>query len=82
MARGEYREARTPSSRGKHLDHLEIVVSKDGGHVVRHHYAEDGLIYHRPVEHSFGPDEGFELLEHVKKYANVEEIQPPTEGSD
>lgn len=74
-----YREARTPQSRGKVLDHI-TVHRAEGGHVVTHHYALDGPIVHRPKEHVFGDNEGEELLLHVAKHMGVQPKEEATEG--
>jgi hypothetical protein len=71
MATGVYREASTPKSKGKKLDHLRITKGAEGGHVVEHHFAEDGMVYHKPVSHVFGDGEGQEMLHHVAKHMGV-----------
>jgi len=68
-----YRESRTPHSKGKVLDHLRVKEAEDGGHTVEHHYAEDGMVFHKPKVHVFGKDEGAEMMAHVSKHANVKE---------
>lgn len=67
----QYREARTPSSKGKKLDHIRVKAAEDGGHTVEHHYAEDGMTFHRPKMHVFGKDEGEDMLNHVAKHMGV-----------
>jgi hypothetical protein len=67
-----YRESKTPHSKGKVLDHLRVKEAEGGGHTVEHHYAEDGMMYHKPKVHVFGKDEGAELMAHVSKHANVQ----------
>lgn len=75
----EYRQSKTPSSRGKRLSKIELKEGEDGGHVVTHHFAEDGLQYHKPKDYVFGNDEGADLLHHVAKCMNVS--GPDEEGT-
>lgn len=70
--RFEYREARTPTNRGKILDHIRIKRSKDG-YTVERHYQEDGMVYHAPSVATFGLDETAELQAHIKKHAKIED---------
>ena len=77
-----YKEARSPASKGKQLHHLEVRKAEDGGHIVTHHYEEDGMVYHKPTEHVFGEDEGHEALQHIAKHAEIEDgggHEPPEE---
>ena len=67
----QYREAKTPTSGGKKLHHIEMREGEDGGHVVTHHYAEDGMVYHHPKEYAFGADEGEDVINHVRKHMHV-----------
>jgi len=71
MAHGVYKEARTPSSKGKKLSHLTIKQGDEGGHVVEHHYADDGMVFHKPTSHVFGEGEGGDLLAHIAKHAHI-----------
>jgi len=71
MPTAQYREARTPVSKGKQLHHIEVMEGEDGGHKVVHHYAEDGMTYHKPKEHFFGDDEGEDMIDHVRKHMHV-----------
>lgn len=73
--RFEYREARTPTSRGKVLDHIVLRRSKDGFTVERH-YQEDGYMYHAPSIATFGLDETAELQAHINKHAKIEDPVP------
>jgi hypothetical protein len=68
---GVYREARTPASKGKTLEQIRISEGEDGGHLVEHHYAEDGMTFHKPKQYTFGADEGKDLLDHVRKHMHV-----------
>lgn len=77
----QYREARTPASKGKRLHHLEVRQAENGGHVVTHHFHEDGLVYHKPVDHVFGEDEGDEALSHIAKHAKIN-VSGRGEGED
>jgi hypothetical protein len=80
--RFQYREARTPRSRGKKLDHIRIKESEDGGHTVEHYYAEDGMEFHKPKEYSFAKDEVGDLMEHLRRHAGVnEQVQITEDGS-
>lgn len=67
-----YRESRTPASKGKVLERLHIVPGEDGGHTVEHHYAHDGMTYHKPKVHVFGADEGAELMAHLAKHGHID----------
>lgn len=86
--RGTYREATTPKSQGRKLDHLRIHKGEGGGHIVEHHYQDDGMVFHKPAQHVFGEDEGPEMLQHVAKHMGVsgpskespEEPESPEEG--
>lgn len=71
MAHHAYKEATTPSSRGKKLDHLRVREGESGGHVVEHHYADDGMVFHKPTSHVFGEGEGGDLLAHIAKHAHI-----------
>lgn len=66
----QQREARTPTTRGKRLDHLRIRETVNGV-VVEHHFAEDGMAFHKPKEYEFGPDEQSDLVQHLVKYLHV-----------
>jgi hypothetical protein len=72
-----YKEAKTPASRGKVISHLEISEGEEGGHVVRHHYAEDGMSYHKPKEYTFGKDEGSDLMDHLKRHMHIDADSKP-----
>lgn len=76
-----YREARTPSTKGKKLDHIRLREGSDDTQIVEHHYAEDGLQYHKPREYVFGADEGQELQQHLGKYLKVQPA-PSGEGGE
>jgi hypothetical protein len=71
MATGVYREAVSKKIKGRMLDHMRLSRGEDGGHVVEHHYAENGLAYHKPTTHVFGEDEGKELIAHLAKHAKI-----------
>lgn len=71
MSRYELKMAQTPPSKGKRLDHLRVSQGEDGGHVVEHHYAEDGMQYHKPKSHVFGKDEGMDAIAHIAKHSNI-----------
>jgi len=66
----EYKEARTPTARGKKIDHLRIKTTADGVKV-EHHYKEDGLAFHAPKSYEFGQDETDDLVQHLGKYAGL-----------
>lgn len=80
----QYREAKTPTSGGKKLHHLEIKEGEEGGHVVTHHYTDNGMSYHHPKEYAFGADEGDEMIDHVRKHMHVtaEHNKPGEEDED
>jgi hypothetical protein len=63
MAKYQYREARTPASKGKKLSHMEVhPPDGDGNHIVCHVF-EDNMMKHSPEEHVFSGEEGDEALE-------------------
>lgn len=64
------REAKTARRQGKRLDHLRVSKSENGGHIVEHHFKEDGMLYHKPASYTF--DSGKDMLAHVAKYQGVE----------
>lgn len=68
----ELKMAQSPASKGKRLDHLRVSMGEGGGHVVEHHYAEDGMQYHKPKTHVFGKDEGSDLMAHIGKHMGVQ----------
>ncbi len=80
----QYREAKTPTSSGKELDHIQIHTGEDGGYVAEHHYKEDGMMFHKPKQYVFGADEGKDLMEHVRKHMHVndkaDEVAEPKEA--
>jgi hypothetical protein len=81
MAKSSYREARTPAAGGKKLHHIELTRGKDGGHVARHHFENNGMHYHQPEEHIFGDDEGEELVGHLAKHMGIKpNKEEATEG--
>lgn len=67
--KGQLVEAKaTARSRGKKkLRSIEIREAETGGHVVTHHFKDDGAMpmYHEPEEHIFGKDEGGKMLDHL-----------------
>lgn len=67
-----YREARSPSNKSKVLHHLQVQKAEEGGHVVEHHYENDGMTFHKPKTYVFGADEGADMLHHIAKHMNVE----------
>ena len=67
MAKFEYREAKTPRTRGKMLSHLELKKDPDG-YTVKHVYQEDGYTHYEPYERKFAKDEGPELAAHLEKH--------------
>ena len=67
----QYRESRTPTSRGKRLKHMVVKESENGGHIVEHHFEEDGMSYHKPKEYTYGPDEGDDCLSHIAEHAHI-----------
>jgi len=78
----EYRESRTPASRGKRIDHLRIKPTADGV-TVEHHYKEDGLAFHAPKAYEFSKEETGDLVQHLGKYAGLPVHQEVTEeGTD
>ena len=70
-----YKEAKTPASGGKVLDHLRVHEAEDGGHLIEHHYKEDGMVFHKPKQYVFGADEGKDMLDHIRKHMNVKEAE-------
>ena len=77
----EYKEARTTPAKGKMLDHLQIRKGEDGGHVIEHHFANDGMSYHKPKSFVFGEDEGPDALEHIGKHMGIH-VEGPAEEAD
>lgn len=67
----QYREAKTPTNKGKKLDHLLVRKAEEEGHVVEHHFENDGMSYHKPKTYVFGADEGADMLHHIAKHMNV-----------
>ena len=66
------------------LSHLEVRKAKNGGHIVRHHFAN---FEHEPEEHTFGADEGEAMIAHVSKHMGVkaeakEEAAEPEEEEE
>ena len=64
------------------LSHLELRKAKNGGHIVRHHFAN---FEHEPEEHAFA--NGEEMIAHVSKHMGVkaeakEEAAEPKEGEE
>ena len=72
MAMGGYREAKSPASKGKRLHHLEVREGESGGHIVTLYYHDDGMMFHRPVDHVFSSEEGNEALSHIAHHANID----------
>ena len=77
----QYREAVKDRTDEKKLAYLRLTPGEDGGHTVEHHYAEDGLVLHKPKTHVFGKDEGRELLSHLVEHAgiNLEDSGPESD---
>lgn len=78
----QYREASSPKSKGKKLDHIRVRQADGGGHVVEHHFSEDGMAYHKPATHVFGEDEGAEMLAHVSKHMKVKAGEAKEEAEE
>lgn len=78
-----YKEAKAKPSekkevkrKTKKISHIQIKKAKNGGHIVTHHYENDGggMVmgpYRSPEDHSFGSDEGHKLITHVGKVMGV-----------
>lgn len=67
----QYRESKTPESRGKRVHHLEVHPTMGGGLSVVHHYHnDDPRNYYPPKTHEFGPDEGAAFQEHMAKHTD------------
>ena len=75
-----YREARTPTVRGKRIDHLRIRKTEDGV-TVEHHYAENGFEHFAPRSYEFAKDESSDLVEHLGKFAGIP-VAESTETED
>lgn len=70
----------------KKLKSIEITPSANGGHTVTHHYKEEmhrnsrahsGVsMYVEPEHHTFGEDEGHEMLAHVANHLKIAEHKP------
>lgn len=71
MAKYEYKEASKGPAKGKKLSHLEVREAENGGHVITHHYVNDGMTFHKPVDHVYGADEGDMALSHIAKHAHI-----------
>lgn len=67
----QYREAKSPSNKSKVLHHLQVQKAEEGGHVVEHHYENDGMTFHKPKTYVFGADEGPDMMQHIAKHMNV-----------
>ena len=64
------REAKS-GPRGKKLDHLRISKAENGGHIIEHHFKEDGFRYHKPEAHVFADDEGQAAHDHIAKHMDM-----------
>lgn len=71
MAKYEYKEASKGPPKGKKLSHLEVHKAENGGHVVKHHFKNEGMVYHNPEDHVYGADEGNMALSHIAKHMGI-----------
>ena len=70
----EMREAKAPEKRGyKKLHHIEIepVRGENGGHIVTHHFQQEGMEMRKPETHMFGKEDGEALMDHLAKHLKV-----------
>lgn len=54
------------------LRSIEVEMAKNGGHVVRHRFENNGPNYKEPEEYVFGDGQGHEALAHIAKHAGIE----------
>lgn len=66
----------------KELHHMEIHKAENGGHMVQHHFHQDGARYHEPEQHVFGEGEGHAMLAHVAEHMGVEHEPGEEEGEE
>jgi hypothetical protein len=85
MPNNQYREAKAPEKRAyKKLHHIEIepVKGENGGHMVTHHFQNDGMSYREPERHMFDKDgygaSGEHVFEHLSKHMKVPLPDPKT----
>jgi hypothetical protein len=53
---------------------MEIEPADNGGHAITHHFVPTGASvdsFSPPEVHSFGPEEGHEVVEHIKKHLGI-----------
>ena len=62
----------------KHMEHMRITPSENGGHVVEHHYkpsmkGKSGAFmeHQAPEVHTFGASEGGKMMSHLKKHLGI-----------
>lgn len=74
------REERKPKK--AKLSRMEITRAKNGGHVVRHNFANGPEMgsYMEPTEHVFGKGEGAKLLAHLKRHLGIKDAGPMAAG--
>lgn len=73
MASHEIREAKgAQGTAKKKLDHIRVRKAKNGGHMVEHHYQNQGMgPYQEPDVYAFG--EGPEVVAHLNKHLGISE---------
>lgn len=73
MANHEVREAKSAQGTAKKkLDHIRIRPAKNGGHMVEHHYQNQGMgPYHEPDVYAFG--DGPEVVAHLNDHLGISE---------
>lgn len=61
----------------KHVQEVTVRRSANGGHIIRHHFANSGPEYHEPEEHTFGPGEDGKVMGHLKKHCGLKSGKKP-----
>lgn len=59
---------KAPKMPKKELSHIELRESENGGHVAEHHFTS---YEHKPETHVFGPEDGGELISHLRENLNI-----------
>lgn len=78
----EMKEVAAPEKRSyKKMHHMEIeqVKGEHGGHMVTHHYHQDGMEMRKPEVHMFPKGAGEEMMAHIAKHAGVKMAGPENE---
>jgi hypothetical protein len=55
----------------KKLRNLSVEEAENGGHIVEHHFENNGPAYHDPEQFVFGSGEGDKVLAHIAKHMGI-----------